>query len=852
MAAATQNAPIAQISQALVDFTLNGSFPEENVSSLALQPEALPEAIKALADAKAKLQAEVHAINEETADDVRAWQTNAQSVQDDMLRSKALANEIIKASEAPAVSGKSLQEAEAKAAFLVRELNYNAQVQEALKGIRTVNRTLDEVEQARNERRILDALHLLERSWNELDAIPVSKSCRAVKLLDIRAFELKSDVHEVFDHVWNTLINVDIVNHRVSISSSRQDEPMNLPDAVIGLQAYKEVDQRMNQLWQNISEAVLAPRMDIQQPTLPGIHIADNVMGLQGSSDKSVKSLFTDLEQVFSFLVKTLPPDLVETISSTLLPEVIHRITCVWLDSAVPSSLNDMEKFQEVIALAKGFCGTLRKLGFSNLGDLQEWTDSAPRVWLSKCREAALDSIRTKLSQGLGTPTRVEKIEKQMVSRSEGQQLTASGATASADDDHGWGDAWDDGEEDASQEEQTATGAKKAPEDGDDGTDAWGWGDEAADEEELREATKKTAQEEDDDPTAAWGWGDEDTNETAAAANPKQTNPEQPATRELTLKESYSISSLPYPVLELISTIAEDGAALTQDSYANSPVAAAAAGLFSVPTLALAMFRAISPHYYSPIPGGNMYLYNDVTYLSEKLSDFASGWKTRTDISKRAQTMLRLDNDVKSLRAFANRAYTNELTLQKSILRDHLGSEQNLLQQDDAESSVSLAVSRVRSMALTWESILSRSVWQQAVGSLIDALASKIIGDVMDLPSIGQEEAYSIAKLIASVEELDDLFLPSKLQGFGTPKKGEIPVTSQFASLWLRLKYLSEVLQSNLRDVRFLWMEGELSLYFTADEVVDLVNASFEENVRTKEVVREIRGNPHPRGGGGE
>lgn len=106
---------------------------------------------------------------------MRAWQANAQSVQDDILRSKALANEIIKVSEAPVVSGKAEYEAEAKADFLVRELNYNSRVQEALRGIRIVNRTLDEVEQARDERRILDALHLLEseRRACELGCAPL-------------------------------------------------------------------------------------------------------------------------------------------------------------------------------------------------------------------------------------------------------------------------------------------------------------------------------------------------------------------------------------------------------------------------------------------------------------------------------------------------------------------------------------------------------------------------------------------------------------------------------------------------------------------------------------------------------
>ncbi|KAK4203249.1 hypothetical protein QBC40DRAFT_337708 [Triangularia verruculosa] len=845
MATDTQEPAAAQLAQALVEFSLHGFFPEENVSSLPLKPDALPKAIKALADAKAKLQAEIHAINEETADDVRAWQTNAQSVQDDMIRSKALANEIIKTSEAPAVSGKDTQDAEAKAEFLVRELNYNAQVQEALRGIRTVNRTLDEVEKARDERRILDALHLLERSWKELDAIPVSKSCRAIKLLDIRAFELKSDVHQVFDHVWNTLINVDVEKHTVTITSNREDEPMSLSDAVIGLQAYKEVDRRMAQLWANINAAVLVPRMDIEQETLPSIQIQDNTLEVAGSADKSVEFLFSDLEKVFTFLVERLPADLVETISSSLLPGVIHRVTSVWLDSAVPSSLSDMGRFQQVIALAKNFCAALRKLGFTNLGDLQEWTESAPRVWLSKCREAALDTVRTKLSKGFGDPTRVEKIEKQMVSKSEGQQIAANGAAAVDDDEGGWGDAWgleeDEAPKQARKEVEKKPAAKLADDGDEDVADAWGWGDEAAEEEQLIEETQKKTKIEDEDPADAWGWGDDTNNEAPTAAKSGSE------TRELVLKETYIISSMPQSVLDLIAAIVEDGAALTQDSLANSPVAAAAAGLFSVPTLALALFRAISPHYYAPREGGNMFLYNDATWLAGKLADFATTWKVRQDISTRAQNMLRLDNDVKALQGFANRAYTNELSLKKMMLRDRLGGEQNLLQLDDTESYVASAVSMVRSIALEWEPILAKSVWQQAVGSLVDALASKIISDVMDLPSIGQEEAYNIAKHIASVEELDDMFLPSKLQGT-KPKQGEIPLTSQFASSWLRLKYLSEVLQSNLRDVRYLWMEGELSLYFSAEEVLDLINASFEDNIRTREVVREIKGNPHPRG----
>lgn len=44
------------LGQALIDFTINGRFPEEDVSSLKLSSEELPPAIQALAEAKSSLE----------------------------------------------------------------------------------------------------------------------------------------------------------------------------------------------------------------------------------------------------------------------------------------------------------------------------------------------------------------------------------------------------------------------------------------------------------------------------------------------------------------------------------------------------------------------------------------------------------------------------------------------------------------------------------------------------------------------------------------------------------------------------------------------------------------------------
>ncbi|KAI3547511.1 is centromere binding protein at prophase [Colletotrichum filicis] len=871
MAVETDQNASAHIGEAVVAFALEGRFPDEQMSSLSLSSSDLSPAIDALERAKGDLESEIHTINEETKGDVSSWVHNAKTLQEDILRSKRLADDIVRQSEAPQVSGKAIQDAEDHIQFLEKEVLYTNQLHDALRGIQHVNELLGEVEQAMNERRIIDSLRWLEKSWTELDAVPVNKkACRIMRLLDVRAFELKSHVHDVFDHVWASLVHTDLEAGSLAIYNKLDDEQMTLSEAIIGLQAYKEVEDRMSKLWHDVDKAIVFPRMDTQASSLPSIRETENVVELNGQAGRSIDELFTDLQKVVEFLAKRLTPDLLMFFSPIMMSDLVPRLISVWLDSEVPSNLKDLGRFQAVIESARRFCEVLEDNGFTGFTELKEWVGSAPSIWLAKCRETALDSVRVQMSNGLGATKQVEKVEKQMVSRSEGKELTANGVAGTVAEDD-WGAEWgvDDDEEPE---------AKGDTQEEDDGADAWGWNDEEQTTETAQEETvqveEKTADDE-DDAADAWGWGDDDATEPTepepkpqAAKTPtkkhKTVSAEPDESREMVLKETYHISSMPEPVLELILALLEDGAALTQpeyvaspcqhgdpsniDRYENSPVAAAAPGLFSLPTFALAMFRAVSPHYYSLDIGGNMFLYNDAMYLSEKLADLASTWKSRGDLTTRAQNMLRIDNDIKSLQNFATRAYTDELGLQKTVLRDLLGGDQSLMQQDELDSCVDSALARVRSMAVTWESILARSVWYQAVGSLLDGLSSKIIGDVMDASSIGQDDAYGIAKLIAKVTELDDLFLPSRTTSAstGAAAADEIPTTAQYAATWLRLKYLSEVLQSNLNEVKYLWCDSELSLYFSADEVVDLIEASFDANPRMRETIRAIRETPSP------
>ncbi|RKL41840.1 hypothetical protein BFJ72_g5178 [Fusarium proliferatum] len=451
MAATTEQAP-QQLSDALVAFSLEGRFPDDisvlpPVSETDLQPT-----IQALAKAKRDLEAELHTINQETKQDVDSWVRNSKTLQEDIFRSKAMANEIERQSEAPDVSGEAIQDAEEKAEFLNREVQYSQQLHGALQAIKRVNQLLSEVEAAKNERRILDSLRLLEKSWEAIDQIGVSKTCRVMKLLNLRSFELKSSVHEVFDHIWKTLIHADIETRQFAVYSAVEDEQMNLSDAVVGLQAYKEVDERMEQLWRNLDAAVISPRMDVKNDTLPTIQADGEVLKLSGQAPRSVNALLNDLETAFAFLAQKLPSDLLPSLGNFMVGDVIPKLIGEWLEIAVPPSLKEMDNFQAMIKRAREFCQSLTQHGYTGFTDLQNWVDNAPSIWLGKCRETTLDSVRSKLLGGIGEPKQVEKVEKQMVSLAEGKEITktpggAAANTEAADWGADWGDAWEEDNE---------------------------------------------------------------------------------------------------------------------------------------------------------------------------------------------------------------------------------------------------------------------------------------------------------------------------------------------------------------------------------------------------------------------
>jgi protein transport protein DSL1/ZW10 len=182
-----------------------------------------------------------------------------------------------------------------------------------------------------------------------------------------------------------------------------------------------------------------------------------------------------------------------------------------------------------------------------------------------------------------------------MVARDEGHLAVTSNTTANQD----WDSAWDSDKDENNvngEEEVAAAGNRHSFE------------------EAQRVSEVDTPSPDEDVDDDAWGWGNDDIEPVAEISEPEPTTT-TPETRQLTLSEKYWTSSLPQAVLDAVVGIYNDGAKLTHPESENVPVTLAAPGLFGLPTLILALYRATSPHYYTKEPGGNMYVNFNAPFL---------------------------------------------------------------------------------------------------------------------------------------------------------------------------------------------------------------------------------------------
>jgi centromere/kinetochore protein ZW10 len=261
-------------------------------------------------------------------------------------------------------------------------------------------------------------------------------------------------------------------------------------------------------------------------------------------------------------------------------------------------------------------------------------------------------------------------------------------------------------------------------------------------------------------------------------------------------------------------------------------VVSSGAGLLALPTLILAMFKATASAFYGlKLSSGQMYLYNDSLYLAEQARGLVE-----------EHGLARLQPDIEALEKFGKYAYSKEMQTQRTIVTDLLDGAQGFSQCSEqpflgeCENAVSATVDRIRDVYREWQPILSHSACLQSIGSLVSTVINKVIIDIEDLGDISEPQSQRLVSFCTQISQLEDIFMP---EASGDAER--VPMTAVYVRNWLKFQYLINILESSLADIKFLWLEGELRLEFSPEEVVDLIEALFAESDYRRKAIADIR-----------
>ncbi len=334
---------------------------------------------------------------------------------------------------------------------------------------------------------------------------------------------------------------------------------------VVALTKLGLLNTQINEFFQGFDKIILTPRLTVgSDNTAAALSVtADDIQVTGRLPNADVKILFDDVDSIINYLSTRLPPTIAVPLSEQLMRRLISQLISDWLLPSVPSSLDGMLEFQEILAQVLRLADVVESVGWHGKTDLLDWVDQAPRIWLTKRRETSLDKVRILLSRGLGRAKKVERIETEIVAPEDEMFHGKS------EDD--WNAEWSDGED--SRKAMTSS-SKKGEEDE---ASAWGLDDEL----DVGETAGKSAQvlgNDEDEAEDAWGWGDEKAedesqhkttkaNKVRARSNGHASHTARQSQRELTLKEVYSITALPEAMLEIIAQVVSDAETLAQPRY---------------------------------------------------------------------------------------------------------------------------------------------------------------------------------------------------------------------------------------------------------------------------------------------
>ena len=308
-------------------------------------------------------------------------------------------------------------------------------------------------------------------------------------------------------------------------------------------------------LAEKLERIIVVPRLS-QEHLL--IVESDSMKIPAASSPTDMHRLFSDLCIFIEFLQTHLPPPIIGPLSEILGPTLVEKLISMRLSLAVPEELAALQDFNSIREEVYQFSQTLSSYRWPGVEQLRAWPSSIPEAWLEKRRRTSLDKIRQLLKRGFRDISTVERVETQIVSR---QDHLFTGNLSNDD----WDAEWSDREDGSPAGKKVEPQALVGNDDEEDGS-AWGLNeeDESADSEDIAPPVDEDVEGD------AWGWGNDNEVEEIPKTSKRKSiqmskqdvnghrDVRQRSEREITLKETFNITSLPIGLLDMVNSILAD------------------------------------------------------------------------------------------------------------------------------------------------------------------------------------------------------------------------------------------------------------------------------------------------------
>ncbi|KAL5362356.1 hypothetical protein BJX96DRAFT_177082 [Aspergillus floccosus] len=822
------------ICSSVLEFVTEGGYPaSETVAAAEFPVSALAKELDLLAKAREQVEAEISSLSRENDFDTDGWISQAKQLHADIERSRVTAREIVEQHGHTKPLQLKVEDAAAKVQLIETEIAFNQAVTDTLEEVQRLCQQLDAGRATLAEGKIMSAIDTLEETEKAVRSESLISNTNVSHVLLQNVSDLRREITDRLRNRWTEQLLVDKKNGTLTVSES-PERPLDETIAALSRLDIlaPAIDRLEKDLITSIMDPILSPALDGQGRE---VRLGDSSIELDPRpSPSSVPDVLDRMKNVLEFLRHRLPASITNSFTNSFIPTLSSKIISSWLSSAIPTELTGLMGFEDTLDQVLQFTKAVESLGWNGQEELVSWVNQAPRLWLTRRRVDSLDQVRRVLAASQGCTKTVERIEKEQVFQKD-EAFLDQGST----DD--WDAEWDDDNEDESKETPSDPQHKDEEED----VSAWGLDDDDDQDDSkptVAESEPAADQPVEDDEADAWGWGDDDEVQEAdieTSGNAKTTQPvngkgtdHASASREVTLREQYTITDIPDSILNIVRQQIADSEAISQPTHSHSRVVSSGAGLLALPTLILAMFKATASTFYGlKLSSGQMYLYNDSLYLAEQVRGLVE-----------EHGLARLQSDTEALEKFGKYAYSKEMQTQRTIVTDLLDGAQGFSQCSEqpflgeCENAVSATVDRIRDVYREWQPILSHSACLQSIGSLVSTVINKVIIDIEDLGDISEPQSQRLVSFCNQISQLEDIFMP-EASGDAEP----VPMTAVYVRNWLKFQYLVNILESSLADIKFLWLEGELRLEFSPEEVVDLIEALFAESDYRRKAIADIR-----------